>query len=152
MRTFELNIFIDRPRNEVYDHVSEPINMIGLLPRLTSIDILKEQKDAKGIVLRPFYTLEILRWAGIPVFRNRVYTVIHLTRPREEMEFHVFSKLNIKIIFRYFFNEDDEKRTHVIQRVTFEKVGKLLENFVFEHALTAQRAFLANLKVRIEKM
>ena len=152
MRTFELNIFIDRPRNEVYDHVSEPINMIGLLPRLTSIDILKEQKDAKGIVLRPFYTLEILRWAGIPVFRNRVYTVIHLTRPREEMEFHVFGKPNIKIIFRYFFNEDDEKRTHVIQRVTFEKVGKLLENFVFEHALTAQRGFLTNLKVRIEKM
>ena len=152
MRTFELNIFIDRPRNEVYDHVSEPINMIGLLPRLTSIDILKEQKDAKGIVLRPFYTLEILRWAGIPVFRNRVYTVIHLTRPREEMEFHVFVKPNIKIIFRYFFNEDDEKRTHVIQRVTFEKVGKLLENFVFEHALTAQRGFLTNLKVRIEKM
>ena len=152
MRTFELNIFIDRPRDEVYDHVSEPINMIGLLPRLTSIDILKEQKDAKGIVLRPFYTLEILRWAGIPVFRNRVYTVIHLTRPKEEMEFHVFGKPNIKIIFRYFFNEDDEKRTHVIQRVTFEKVGKLLENFVFEHALTAQRGFLTNLKVRIEKM
>jgi len=152
MRTFELNIFIDRPRNEVYDHVSEPINMIGLLPRLATIDILKEQKDANGVILRPFYTLETFRWAGIPVFRNRVYTVVHLTRPRDEMEFHVFSKPNINIIFRYFFNEDDENRTHLIQRVTFEKVGKILENFVFDHALTAQRAFLTNLKVRLEKM
>jgi hypothetical protein len=138
MRTFELNIFIDRPRDEVYDHVSEPINMIGLLPRLTTIDILKEQKDSNGVVLRPFYTLETFRWAGIP--------------PKEEIEFHTFSKPNIQIIFRYFFNEDDEKRTHLIQRVSFEKVGKILENFIFDHALTAQRAFLANLKVRIEKM
>jgi hypothetical protein len=152
MRTFELNIFIDRPRNEVYDHVSEPINMIGLLPRLTSIDILKEQKDANGIILRPFYTSEIFRWAGIQVYRNRVYTVIHLKRPKEELEFHVFSKPNIKIVFRYYFNEDDENRTHLIQRVTFEKVGKLLENFVFDHSLNAQRGFLANLKVRLEKM
>lgn len=152
MRTFELNIFIDRPRNEVYDHVSEPINMIGLLPRLTSIDILKEQKNASGVVLRPFYTLETFRWLDIPIYRNRVYTVIHLTRPRDEMEFHVFSKPNISIVFRYFFNEVDENRTHLIQRVTFEKVNKLLENFVFEHSLAAQRAFLTNLKVRIEKM
>ena len=51
MRTFELNIFIDRPRSEVYNHLSEPINMIGLTPHMTSIDVLKEQKDAAGIVL-----------------------------------------------------------------------------------------------------
>jgi hypothetical protein len=151
MRTFELNIFIDRPQNEVYDHVSEPINMIGLLPRLGTIDIMKEQKDANGVVMRPFYTLETFRWAGIPVFRNRIYTVIHLTRPKQEMEFHVFIKPNIKIVFRYFFNETDDQRTHLIQRVNFEKVNKLLEGLVFQHAITAQRAFLTNLKIRLEK-
>jgi len=151
MNSFELNIFIDRPKREVYEHVSEPINMIGLLPRLTTIDILKEQKDANGVVLRPFYTLEPFRLAGIPIFRNRVYTVIHLTRPSNEMEFHLFNKPNIKIVFRYFFNETDERRTHLIQRVNFEQVNKLMENFVFNHALTAQRAFLTNLKIRLEK-
>ena len=30
MRTFELNIFIDRPRSEVYNHLSEPINMLAM--------------------------------------------------------------------------------------------------------------------------
>jgi hypothetical protein len=128
MRTFELNIFIDRPRNEVYDHVSEPINMIGLQPLLTTIDVLKEQKDANGVTLRPFYTVQTFRWAGLPIFRNRIYSVIHLTRPRNELEFHVFSRPNIKIVFRYFFNEDDENRTHLIQRVDFEQVNKLMEN------------------------
>lgn len=151
MNTFELNIFIDRPKREVYEHVSEPINMIGLLPRITSIDILKEQKDTSGVILRPFYTLEPFRLVGIPVFRNRVYTVIHLTRPNNEMEFHLFSKPNVKIVFRYFFNETDERRTHLIQRVNFEQVNKLMENLVFNHALTAQRAFLTNLKIRLEK-
>jgi hypothetical protein len=46
MRTFELNIFIDRPQREVYEHIAEPINMIGLQPLLTTIDVLKEQKGA----------------------------------------------------------------------------------------------------------
>lgn len=151
MRSFELNIFIDQPRNDVYDHVAEPINMIGLLPNLSSIDILKEQKSAVGILTRPFYVLETFRWAGLPVWRNRVYTVIHLTRPKDELEFHVFSKPNIKIVFRYFFNEDEGKRTHLIQRVNFEHVGALFENFVFNHSLKSQRAFLTNLKVRLEK-
>lgn len=151
MNTFELNIFIDRPHDEVYEHVSEPINMIGLLPNLSTIDILKEQKDANGVVLRPFYTLETFRWAGIPVFKNRIYTVIRLTRPGDEMEFAVFSKPNIKIVFRYFFNETDNGRTHLIQRVNFEKVNKVLEGLVFERSITAQRAFLTNLKVRLEK-
>jgi len=153
MRTFELNIFIDRPRNEVYDQVSEPINMIGLQPLLTTIDILKEQKDANGTVLRPFYTVETFQWLGLPVWRSRLYSVIHLTRPKEELEFHTFRKPGINVVFRYFFNENDEgNRTHLIQRVSFEKVNKLLENFAFNQAINTQRAMLTNLKVRLEKM
>ncbi|NWG05819.1 MAG: SRPBCC family protein [Chloroflexi bacterium] len=151
MRTFELNIFIDRPRDEVYDHVSEPINMIGLQPLLTTIDILKEQKSTSGVTLRPFYTVETFRWAGLPIFRSRVYSVIHLTHPKEELEIHVFRKPGIQIVFRYFFNEDvDGNRTHLTQRVSFEKVSKLLENLVFDQAIKTQRAMLTNLKVRLE--
>jgi hypothetical protein len=152
MRTFELNIFIDRPQREVYEHLAEPINMIGLQPRLTTIDVLKEQKDANGIVLRPFYTAETFRWGGLPLFRNRIYSVIHLTNPYSDLEFRRFSWPNIKILYKYTFSEDDEKRTHLVQRVDFEQVNKLLENIVFDHALKSQRAFLTNLKVRLEKL
>ena len=48
----------------------EPINMIGLQPLLTTIDVLKEQKDANGIILRPFYTVETFRWLGLPVLQE----------------------------------------------------------------------------------
>lgn len=151
MRTFELNIFINRPRREVYEHIAEPINMIGLQPLLTTIDVLKEQKDGNGIVLRPFHMLVTYRWLGLPVFRNRVYTVMHLTKPDSELEFHVFSKPGIQLVFQYLFQETEEGQTHLVQRVRFERVNKLLENLVFNQAIQTQRALLANLKVRLEK-
>jgi len=151
MRTFEQHIFIDRRKAEVYDHVSDPLNMIGLQPLLTTIDILKEQTDESGITLRPFYTVEVFRWAGIPLMRNRIYSVIHLTKPKDELEFHVYSKPNIKIIFKYEFVQSNDLRTHITQTINFERVNKLLESFVFDQAVKAQRALLTNLKVRLEK-
>ena len=151
MRSFQLNIFIDRPLQEVYNHIAEPINMIGLQPLLTSIDILKEQKDADGIILRPYYTVETLRWLGLPVMRNRIYIVIHLTRPPSELEFHVFSKPDVQMIFRYSLRESEKEQTHLVQEVSSAKVNKLFENIVFDHAIKNQRAMLANLKVRLEK-
>ncbi len=151
MRTFELNIFIDRSRDDVYEHVAQPINMIGLQPRLTTIDVLKEQQDANGVTLCPFYTVETSRLLGLPVLRRRVYSVIHLTNPPNELEIHVFSKPDAQIIYHYLFQESEEGRTHLIQKVRFEKVNKLLESFVFDQAIQTQRAFLTNLKVRLEK-
>ena len=151
MRTFELNIFIDRPRVEVYEHMAQPINMIGLQPRLTTIDILKEQKDGDGIILRPFYTVETFRWLGLPVLRNRVYTVIHVTRPHSELEFHTFRRPGINVVYQYLFQEKDEGHTHLVQKFRFERVNKLLENLVFDQAIQTQRAMFTNLKVRLEK-
>lgn len=151
MPAFELNIFIDRSRNDVYDHLSEPINMIGLQPYLTTIDILKEQKDAAGGVLRPFYMVETYRWLGLPIFRSRVYTVIHLTSPKREIIIRQYRKPGIQVAYQYEFHEIEESRTHLVQKTFFEKVDKLLERAVYKRANTAQRALLTNLKVRLEK-
>lgn len=151
MLTFEQHIFIDRRKDEVYDHISEPLNMIGLQPLLTTLDVMKEQTDENGITLRPFYTVEVFRWAGIPLMRNRIYSVIHLTQPRDELEFHVFSKPNIKIVFKYAFVQYNDLRTHITQTILFEQVSKILEGFVFNQAVKAQRALLTNLKARLEK-
>jgi hypothetical protein len=151
MRTFELNIFIDCKRNKVYDHLSEPINMIGLQPRLTEIDILKKMNDENGITLHPFNTVETFRWMGVPLFRNKVYSVIHLTKPKEELELHVHRKLNIEIVFKYKFRQFNDGRTQISQTVRLVKVSKLLEGFVINQAKHTQRALLSNLKVRLEK-
>ena len=151
MRSFELNIFINRPHREVYDQIAEPLNIIGLHPFLTTIDILKEQKNADGVILRPFYTVETFRLLGLPLLKDRVYSVMHLTRPHSELEFHIFRKPGMQVVFHYVFQEMEEGGTHLNQKVRFEKVNKLIENYAFNQSIQTQRALLANLKVRLEK-
>lgn len=151
MRRYELNIFINRSRHDVYEHLAEPINMIGLQPWLSTIDILKEQKDANNVTLRPFYMLITYRWLGLPILRNRVYVVLHLTKPFEELELHVSSRPGIHVVFEYLFRETEEGYTHLIQTVRFEKVNVLFKAIVLSQANQTQRALLANLKVRLEK-
>ncbi len=149
MPAFELNIFIARPREEVYDQLAEPINMIGLQPYMTTIDILKEQKDANGVIVRPFNMVETYRWAGLPILRSRVYTSIHATKPHEQLLYRSYRRPGIKIVYEYEFRYEGEQ-THVIQRVEFEQVSKLIETLVFNSTNKAQRALLTNLKVRLE--
>ncbi|NWG33055.1 MAG: SRPBCC family protein [Chloroflexi bacterium] len=151
MRSFELTVFINCPKETVYDHLSQPLNMIGLQPLLTEIDVLKERRDTDGIVLRPFYTVETFRLLGLPVYRNRIYSVIHLTKPKDELKFHVYSKPRIEIVFTYRFEQFDDVGTKITQTVEFVKLNRLLEKFVVEQAKQAQRALLSNLKIRLEK-
>lgn len=151
MRRYELNAFINRPPQEVYEHLAEPINMIGLQPLLTTINVLKEQKGAKDVTLRPFYMLITYRWLGLPIFRNRVYIVLHLTKPFNELELHVFSRPGMHVVFEYRFQEMEEGHTHLIQTLRFEKVNQLFSAIVLSQANQTQRALLANLKVRLEK-
>lgn len=151
MRRYKLNAFINRSPQEVYEHMAEPINMIGLQPLLTTIDVLKEQKDGNDVTLRPSYMVITYRWLGLPIFRNRVYIVLHLTKPFEELELHVFSKPGIHVVFEYRFQEMEERHTHLVQTLRFEKVGPLFKAIVLRQANQTQRALLANLKVRLEK-
>jgi hypothetical protein len=151
MRRYELNAFIIRPPQEVYEHLAEPINMIGLQPLLTTIDVLKEQTDASGIVLRPFHMLITYRWFGLPILRNPVYVVLHLTKPFNELELHVFSRPRIHVVFEYRFQETKEGHTHLIQTLRFERVNQLFKAIVLSQANKTQRALLANLKIRLEK-
>jgi hypothetical protein len=125
--------------------------MIGLQPLLTEIDVLKERTDSNGILLRPFYTVETFRLMGLRLYRNKVYSTIRLTKPKEELEFHEHRKPGIEIMFKYTFRQSNIDRTQIAQTVQFVKVNKLLENFVVEQAKQAQRALLSNLKVRLEK-
>ena len=151
MRRYELNAFINRPPQQVYEHLAEPINMIGLQPWLTTIDVLKEQTDASGILLRPFHMLITYRWLALPFLRNRVHVVLHLTKPFDELELHVFSRPGIHVVFEYRFQEMEEGYTHLIQTLRFERVSRVFKSIVLSQANQTQRALLANLKVRLEK-
>jgi len=57
MRSFELNIFIDRSEQEIYDHL-ELITLIGLQAFMTTMEILKKQRIPAGS-----YSVSFI-WAG----------------------------------------------------------------------------------------
>ena len=149
MRHFKQEIFIHRPCKDVYEHLAEPRNFLGLQPLLTSLDPLPEQQDENGITLRPFYTVETFRWAGIPLLNNRIHSTAYLIDPHKKLKHLVRSKPGIEIEFNYLF-EEQEGNTHLTQTVDIQKVSPLLENFVYHEALKAQGAVLANLKARLE--
>ena len=153
MRSIELDMFINCPKGEVYDQLAEPINMIGLQPLLTTIDILKEQKNSEGILIRPFYMLETYWLLGLPILRTRVYTVISLTKPGVSLEIRMYRRPGIVLayLFEFLSIKDEEERTHLVQKIQYEKGTRMLENLVFKQAVKAQRALLTNLKVRLEK-
>ncbi|NJC98760.1 MAG: hypothetical protein C3F07_20990 [Anaerolineales bacterium] len=151
MQTSELNIFIDCTRTIAYNHLAEPINMIGLLPLLSEIDVLKERKDEAGIPLRPFYTVETFKWFGLPIFRSKVYSVIRLTNPEEEMEYRLSRKPGIELVSTYSFRQYNDQRTHITQSMSLVRAPKFLANIAVNQARQAQRALLSNLKVRLEK-
>jgi hypothetical protein len=67
------------------------------------------------------------------------------------MEFHVFRRFGTQIVFNDVFQETEEGYTHLNQKMRFEHVNKLIENFVFNQAVQTQRTLLASLKVRLEK-
>jgi ligand-binding SRPBCC domain-containing protein len=82
-----------------------------------------------------------------------VYTVIGLTRPGDELEVRVYRNPGIVLLHKFIFHriEDEEERTHIIQKISYEKGAKILEGFVFGQEVKAQRALLTNLKVRLEQ-
>ena len=127
MRSLELNIFIDCKKERLYDHLSEPINMIGLQPLLTEIDVLKERMDENNVSTRPFYMVETIRWLGFPIFRNKIYSVIRLTKPKDELEIQVYSNLKTEIVFKYSFKEFNDQRTQITQTVKFMHVTCFLK-------------------------
>jgi len=149
MRHFKQEISINRSCRDVYEHLAEPRNFLGLQPLLTSLDPQPERQDENGITLRPFYTVETFRWAGTPLLNNRIHSTAYLLDPYKKLKHFVRSKPGIEIEFNYQFDEQ-EGNTHLTQTVDIHTVSPLLENFVYREALKAQRAVLANLKARLE--
>jgi len=95
--------------------------------------------------------VETIRWLKFPIFRNKIYSVIRLTKTRNELEIQVYSRLKTEIIFKYSFKELNDQRTQITQTIKLVHVNKLLGGIMFSQARHAQIALLSNLKVGLEK-
>ena len=149
MRHFDLLILVNSPQQDVYNHLADPHNLLGLQPLLTSVEVLEESRNENNAIVRPFYSIETFRFLGIPIYNNRIKVISTLTKPPEKMEYFVESQPGIHIRFTYQLKQENGS-TQINLHVGILQVNTLLESFVYKEAIKTQREVLVNLKKRLE--
>lgn len=149
MRHFDLLILVNSPQQDVYNHLADPHNLLGLQPLLTSVEILEESRNEYNAIVRPFYSIETFRFLGIPIYNNHIKVTSTLTDPPRKMEYYVESQPGIQIHFTYQLKQENGS-TQINLHVDILQVSTWLEGFVCTEAMKTQREVLVNLKKRLE--
>lgn len=133
----------------IYQHLSEPGNLIGLQPLLTRVDRIHpfEQNGRRAV---SYETVEAFRWKGITLYENRIRVQTVFTDPPKQFETTVKSFPNITLLVTYTLRPL-ENGTLVTEEMQIECHSWLAE-FVTGEARKAQTALLENLKSRFEQI
>lgn len=143
----EFQTWINVPPLTVYEHLSDPYNLVGLQPLLTYVDAVQfgEQGGLKSI---SYETVEAFRWKGIVLYRNRIRVQAVFTDPPRKINMVVHSIPNITLNVEYTFTpQGDGVQVRETMKI---HTHALLAGFVIREATKAQTALLKNLKDRLE--
>ncbi len=146
-RTLEFSITIARPVTEVYEHLAQPRNFLGLQPLLIEMSPVRESVEADRVV-RTYETVEAFRLFGRIVYRNRIKVRSTLTEPPARLDTLVHSPGGVILNVEYQFAVEGAG-TRLIEIMHID-MPALLASFVVSQATQAQRAVLARLKARLE--
>ena len=149
MRHFDLLILVNRPRQDVYDYLADPLNLLEVQPLLRKIQTKERSRNENGATVVSFDGLYVLPVLGLPLLRRLAHVVNTLTNPPNEMEYHAVYRPRIEIQFAYEFRQE-RNATQIKLRVNIIKVSHWMEDFVYNRAMNAQRSLLVNLKNRLE--
>lgn len=133
----------------IYQHLSQPNNLIGLQPLLTRVDRIQpfEQNSRKAV---SYETVEAFRWKGITLYENRIRVNTIFTDPPVRFETTVKSFPNINLLVTYTLRPI-ERGTLVTEEMQIE-CHSWLAGFVTSEARKAQTALLENLRSRLERV
>ena len=146
-RTLEFTVSIERPVVDVYDHLADPRNLLGLQPLLIEMSPIRESAEADRVV-REYETVEAFRLFGRIVHRNRIRVRTTLTDPPTRMDSLVHSPggVSLQVVYHFATERAGTRLTEVMHL----NVQPWLAGFVVSQARQAQRAVLARLKTRLE--
>lgn len=148
LSSFDLSVTVARPPFEVWDHLAEPRNYLGLQVLLTSMSPVTEALSPGGTPLRRYRTVETFRWLGLPLYRNAIDVELELTDPGRALVSRVKSRPRLELTARYRF-EAVAEGTRLDLTVGIEVAGWLSKT-VTREALRVQTLVLARLKARLE--
>lgn len=148
-RTLEFAIVIDRPVADVYDHLADPQNFLGLQPLLSEMSPIRESTEHERVV-REYETVEAFRLWGRIVYRNRIRVRSTLTNPPARLDTRVHSPGGVTLNVEYHFTAEGAGTR--LTEIMHLEMSKLVAGFVVSQATQAQRAVLARLKARLESV
>ena len=149
MRTLHFTTHIARPVAEVYTHLANPQNFIGLQP------LLIEMSPAQTVIendlpVQSYETVEAFRIGGRIVYRNRIRVKTTLTKTNERIDTLVHSPGGVTLQVQYLFTPEDETRGTCLTEIMDIHMPRLMAGFVVKQATQAQTAVMERLKTRLE--
>ncbi|HMQ32906.1 MAG TPA: SRPBCC family protein [Chloroflexaceae bacterium] len=145
--SFELSEWIARPAAEIYKHLADPTNILGLQPLLVEMTPVS-RGTVHGRPLLSYETVEAFRLGGLTVAHNRIAVRTLLTQEPCRIDTFVTGAAGLVMLATYQF-ADREGATLLTERVAVHIHPVLLPG-VLATAKRVQRTTLARLKARLE--
>ena len=147
IRTLSFTTYIARSVPDVYEHLANPQNFIGLQPLLIEMSPVQSAM-INGATVQSYETVEAFRLGGHVVYRNRIRVETTLTKPNEQMDSRVRSPGGVTLHVRYTFTAYNGSTQ--LAEVMDIHMSRLVAGFVVRQATQAQTAVMARLKARLE--
>jgi len=147
IQTLQFTIHIARSVPDVYAHLANPHNFIGLQPLLIEMSPIQTVSE-NGLPVQSYETVEAFRLGGRVVYRNRIRVKTTLTKLDDHMDTLVHSPGGVTLNVQYLFApEDCGTRLTEIMDV---HMSRLVAGFVVRQATQAQLTVMERLKTRLE--
>jgi hypothetical protein len=145
--SFELAVRIAQPAAEVYKHLADPTNILGLQPLLVEMTPVS-RCIVHGRPLLSYETVEAFRLGGLTIAHNRIAVRTLLTEEPCRIDNFVTGAAGLMMLATYQLAACDGT-TLLSERVAVH-IHPLLLPGVLATAERVQRTTLARLKARLE--
>lgn len=145
--SFELSEWIAQPAAEVYKHLADPTNILGLQPLLVEMTPVT-QSTVRGRPLLAYETVEAFRLGGLTLAHNRIAVRTLLTQEPCRIDNFVTGAASLTMLATYQLAACNGA-TLLTERVAV-RIHPLLLPGVLATAERVQRTTLARLKARLE--
>lgn len=146
--TFSYRCEIALPVTEVYAHLAEPENYVGLSPLVTRVYDIKRRSNGDQQAVVQYVTVEHFRFLGFIPYDNHIRVTSTQAQPNAVLINEVHSPLNVTVRFENEFSPIDGG-TAIVETVTIRS-PRWLQGFVVGQAKSTQAIRFARLKARLE--
>jgi ligand-binding SRPBCC domain-containing protein len=149
IETFQYSYFIAAPPAQIYAHLSEPSNYIGLSPLVVQVDNIATGTDQEGRAVFTYESVEMFRFLGFIPYANRIKVATTLTQHDRQIVSVVDSPFSVHIQFIFDLQPQDGG-TLLTETVTAH-MPWVVRGFVVSQAKAVQKARAEILRSRMEK-